>query len=266
MNAVALYFRYAGISIRSQLQYRASFIMQTLGHFLVTGTEFLAIWALFSRFENLKGWQLAEVAFFYGTVNLAFAIADSLTRGFDTVAELIKMGDFDRLLLRPRSTVLQLLGYELTLRRFGRFSQALVILVAAGVSLQVDWSVGKVVLLLFTILGAVCLFVGLWVLQATLAFWSTESLEILNTVTYGGVETAQYPLPIYLPWFRKFVTFDIPLACVNYCPVLAVVGKSDALGSPLWFQEAAPLAGCLFLFIALRIWRFGLRRYSSTGS
>ena len=90
MNGLALYFRYASISIRSQLQYRASFVMQTLGHFLGTGMEFLAIWALFSRFENLKGWQLAEVAFFYGTVNLAFAIADSVTRGFDIVAQLIK--------------------------------------------------------------------------------------------------------------------------------------------------------------------------------
>jgi ABC-2 type transport system permease protein len=266
MNGLALYFRYVSISVRSQLQYRASFLMQTLGHFLVTGMEFLAIWALFSRFENLKGWQLAEVAFFYGTVNLAFAVADSVTRGFDVVAQLIKAGDLDRLLLRPRSTVLQLLGYELTLRRFGRFSQALVILVVAGVSLGVGWSVGKVALLLFTISGAACLFIGLLVLQATLAFWSTESLEIVNTVTYGGVETAQYPLPIYLPWFRKFFTFVIPLACVNYFPVLAIVGKSDALGSPLWFQKAAPLAGLLFLFIALRVWRFGLRRYSSTGS
>ena len=240
--------------------------MQTLGHFLANGTEFLAIWALFSRFGNLKGWQLAEVAFFYATVHLAFAIADSLTRGFGRVAELIKMGDFDRLLLRPRSTVLQLLGYELTLRRFGRFCQALVILVAAGLSLGVAWSAGKFALLLFTVLGAVCLFVGLWVLQATLASWSTESLEILNTVTYGGVETAQYPLPIYLPWFRKFFTFVIPLACVNYFPVLPIIGKSDVLGSPPWLQKAAPLAGVLFLFIAMRVWRLGLRRYSSTGS
>ena len=48
-------------------------------------------------------------------------------------------------------------------------------------------------------------------LQATLAFWTTETLEIVNTVSYGGVETAQYPLSIYRPWFRHFFTFVVPL-------------------------------------------------------
>jgi ABC-type uncharacterized transport system permease subunit len=33
---------------------------------------------------------------------------------------MVKAGDFDRILLRPCSTVLQLLGQELTLRRVGR--------------------------------------------------------------------------------------------------------------------------------------------------
>ena len=33
---------------------------------------------------------------------------------------MVKSGDFDRLLLRPRSAALQLAGQELTLRRVGR--------------------------------------------------------------------------------------------------------------------------------------------------
>ena len=31
-----LYIRYLGISIRSQMQYRASFVMLTFGHFFIT--------------------------------------------------------------------------------------------------------------------------------------------------------------------------------------------------------------------------------------
>lgn len=266
MSGLRLYFRYIGISVRSQLQYRGSFVMQTLGHLTVTFAEFLAIWALFARFGSIKGWQLAEVAFFYGAVNTAFAIADSLTRGFDMAPQLVKMGDLDRYLLRPRSTVLQLLGYEFTLRRFGRFSQGVVILAVAASTLGVAWTAGKILLLLFTIAAAACLFMGLLILQATLAFWTTESLEIVNTVTYGGVETAQYPLPIYLPWFRKFFTFFIPLACVSYFPIVSIFGRSDPLGSPPWFRSVAPLAGVLFLGVALCAWRFGLRHYGSTGS
>ena len=36
---------------------------------------------------------------------------------------MVASGDFDRLLVRPRSTVLQLLGQELALRRLGRLVQ-----------------------------------------------------------------------------------------------------------------------------------------------
>ena len=51
LSAFYLYLRYIAISFRSQMQYRASFVMQSVGHFLITGIEFLGIWALFDRGE-----------------------------------------------------------------------------------------------------------------------------------------------------------------------------------------------------------------------
>lgn len=265
-DAFRLYLRYIGISFRSQMQYRASFVMQSVGHFLITGIEFLGIWALFDRFRSLQGWTLPEVALFYGVVNVAFAIADATSRGFDTFSGMVKRGDFDRLLLRPRSTALQLAGQELTLRRVGRFTQGLVVLLWAASVLDIPWSPAKTALAIAAILGGVCLFFGLIILQATLAFWTTETLEIMNTVTYGGVETAQYPLAIYRRWFRRFFTFIVPLACINYFPVLAILGRPDPLDIPRLLQWTAPAVGVAFLAMALQIWKIGVRHYHSTGS
>jgi len=73
-------------------------------------------------------------------------------------------------------------------------------------------------LLLAMIAGGACLFYGLFVIQAVMAFWTIETLEIMNTVTYGGTQTAQYPLTIYHPWLRRFFTFVVPLVCMNYIP------------------------------------------------
>ena len=115
-------------------------------------------------------------------------------------------------------------------------------------------------------MGGAFLFYGIIVLQATLAFWTTESLEIMNTMTYGGVQTAQYPLSIYRDWFRRFFTYVVPLAAVTYYPTLIVVGHADPLGSPAWVGWFSPLLGPLFFALALQAWRLGLRHYSSTGS
>jgi ABC-2 type transport system permease protein len=92
-----------------------------------------------------------------------------------------------------------------------------------------------------------------------------ESLEIANTLTYGGVEAAQYPLDIYGRWFRAFITFVVPLGCVSYYPVAAVLGHVDASGLAGW-RRLTPIFGFVFLGASIFGWRFGVRRYTSTGS
>ena len=266
MNTLHLYVRYLGVSVQSQMQYRMSFTLLTLGHFVVTATEFLAILVLFDRFGALEEWSLPEVAFFYGLVNVAFSLADAFAYGFDWFGNMVKSGDFDRLLLRPRSTALQLAGQELTLRRVGRLSQGLAILLWASATLDFGWTPDKVALLLGAVVGGAALFIGLMVLQATVAFWTTESLEIFNAITYGGVQTAQYPLAIYSSWFRRFFIFVVPLGTVSYLPSLAIMGRPDPLGSTLVVQYLSPVVGVVFLVLSLQVWKVGVRHYRSTGS
>lgn len=245
------------------MQYKASFIMLSIGSFIANGLEFFGVWALFDRFKNIRGWSLPEAALLYGMVNIAFSLSEAGARGFDMFGRMVKSGDFDRLLLRPRSTVLQLLGQELQLMRVGRLAQGLVVLIWAVSSLEIVWTPAKIVLLVSSVFGGACLFSGLFVLQATMAFWTVESLEIANTVTYGGVETAQFPISIYRPWMRGFFTFIIPLACINYFPALAILGKPGGYALLNW---SAPEIGIAFLLVTLQVWKLGVRHYCSTGS
>jgi ABC-2 type transport system permease protein len=266
MNALQLYGRYIAMSLKSQMQYKVSFWLQLIGHGLTTAIEFFGIWTLFSRFSQIGTWTLAEVALFYGMVNVSFACADALARGFDTFGRIIRAGDFDRLLLRPRSTVLQLLGIELTLKRLGRLTQGLTVLSWSLLTLNIPLSLSTLWLLGSAWIGSIALFVGIVIVQATITFWTIESLEIMNILTYGGVETAQYPFSIYSKWFQRFFTFLIPLACVSYFPLLAVLDKAAEVGVPLWVCYVSPIAGILFLMVSLKLWSIGERYYCSTGS
>lgn len=266
MNALRLYTRYASVSVRSQLQYRASVIMQSIGILSITGIEFLGILALFARFGQIRGWTLPEIALFYGMISISWALCDSLGRGFEICGQIIKAGDFDRVLLRPRSTVLQMLGHELTVRRVGRLAQGIAVLIYAFAALDVDWNVARVVLFVAAIIGTICVFLGLLVFQATASFWTVETMEAWNAFTYGGVTMAQYPLSIYRGWFRGLFMFVIPLGAASYLPGVAILGREDPLGTPAILQWLAPLVGPLFLAIALGVWRLGIRHYRSTGS
>jgi len=152
------------------------------------------------------------------------------------------------------------------LRRIGRFAQALAVLLWAAAALHVAWTPARVALLISAMLGGACLFVGLFVLQATLSFWTIETLEIVNAFTYGGVFAAQYPLSIYRLWFRRFFTTVVPLAAVSYFPALAILGRSHQSSLPVPLQWLSPLAGLVFLLVSLRLFHFGVRHYQSTGS
>lgn len=266
IDGLRLYCRYVGVSLRGQMQYPASFAMMTAGMFAVTSIEFAWVWALFARFGNIRGWTLPEVALLYGMVHIAFAIAEAAARGFDIFHRQVRLGDFDRLLLRPRSTVLQVMGMEFQLMRVGRLAQGLLVLAWSVRALDIALDPGRMILLIAAITGGGFLFSGLFVLQATLSFWSVESLEVVNTVTNGGVETGQFPLSIYRPGFRNLFIFVIPLATVNYLPALAICGKPDPLGLPVWLQWSSPLFGIAFFLLCLMVWQVGVRHYTSTGS
>jgi ABC-2 type transport system permease protein len=267
VGALGLYARYVAASIKGQMQYPASFVLLSIGQFLSTIVEFVGVWALFHRFESLHGFTLPQVALFYAAVNISFALADMLSRGFEVFGpQFVKTGEFDRLLLRPRAPLLQLLGYELRLTRLGRFLQGALILGVAVSLLDLAWDIRAVALFTAAIIGGVALFVGLVILQATLAFWTVESLEVANTLTYGGVFAAGYPIEIYSKWFREFFTFVVPLSCVAYFPIVGVLGIEDPLGTPWWFLWLSPLAGLLFLAAAVVMWRRGVRHYTSSGS
>lgn len=151
------------------------------------------------------------------------------------------------------------------LSRLGRLAQGSFVLVYALVALDLLRPSAELALMGAAIVGGACTFLGLFVLQATVAFWTVESLELFAIVTYGGVETAQYPLSIYTEGFRRFFTWVVPLAFANYVPGVVVLGRPEHLG-PEWLAWISPVIGVMFLVACLQAWRVGVRHYRSTGS
>ncbi|MDR0898581.1 MAG: ABC-2 family transporter protein [Oscillospiraceae bacterium] len=263
MHGFRLYFRLVGISLRSQWQYRANMILLTLSNVLGSGIEFLGLWALFGRFGALGGWTLWEAGLFYGIGNMAFALCEAFFREFDQFANYVREGGFDRVLLRPRSTVLQLMGAQVQLLRFGRFAQGLAVLVISISQLGLVWSAAQWMLLVMAIIGGALLFGGIIVLQAVSCFFTVESLEIWNSITFGGVYTIQYPLDVYHKLLKHFFMYVVPLAAINYWPCAVLLGHNYA---PAWLGWLAPFIGAGVFIASLGVWQLGVRHYRSTGS
>ena len=145
-----------GVSIRAQMQYRASFLLMSVGQFITTGVEMLGIWALFDRFGNLLPWTLPQVAFFYGVVKISFAFTDALARGFDLFGtQFVKTGNFDRVCAAAQHRIAARRSrIHVVSRR--PLLQGMIVLVWASQHLAIEWDIGRVALLAFTMLATFC--------------------------------------------------------------------------------------------------------------
>jgi ABC-2 type transport system permease protein len=267
-NIVSLYRRLVSVQIRSQMQYRTAFWLDVLGTMAIMLVNFLSLALIFDRFGNLAGWTLGEIAFLWGMVETAFGLMDLVFSGFDpgSFGRRIRQGTFDQLLLRPAGITLQVLGDNFILRRLGRISQGLVILAIAFSLTDIQWTLPKLLYLPFVLFGLICYFGGLFVMGSTITFWTVESIEVVNVLTYGGAEMIAYPMDIYPDWLRRTFTYILPTIFLNYYPALFFLDKPDPFGMPAFASYIAPLVGLAILMAALAFWRYGISHYQSTGT
>jgi ABC-2 type transport system permease protein len=262
------YFKLISIQLRSQLQYRASFLFDIFTSGLTTFIWFLSLALIFQRFDRLGGWSLGEVAFLYGIVEMAFGTMDMVFSGFDPshFGEKVRLGTFDQILLRPVNLTLQVLGSQFLIRRIGRIFQGVAVFAFSLALIQVEWTLGKLIYLPIVFTGLVAFFGGLFVIGATVTFWTVQPIELMNIFTYGGSEMMSYPMHIYKRWMQTFFTYIVPAIFLNYLPALYFLDKPNPTDLPEFTQFLSPLAGFGTLFIALQFWRFGVRNYQSTGT
>jgi ABC-2 type transport system permease protein len=234
--------------------------MMILGQFVVSFGYFVGLVFLFDRFGGLIGWNFAEVALCFGVSGTAFSLTCFVSRGFDVFQRYIRSGDFDRLLLRPRSLFLQVFCLELGSTQIGRAAQSFLVLLYA-ISRFESWSAARSLGVLLMVLSGVAIFTGVYMLGATVCFWTVKGLEFVNIFSDGGKEIASYPLTIFNKWMTRFFTFILPYACFNYLPLQYVAGRSNQLGYLLF-----PVLGMLFVLPCMAVWLWGLRHYVSTGS
>lgn len=252
--------------VRSQMQYRLSFALDLAFSTVLTSLDIATVWVLFAVNDSLGGFGGPEVLLMVGIGALAFPIADFVVGNVERLRIYVRSGLFDAVLLRPLSALGQLVAMDFAPRRTGRVLQGLAIYVVALTVAPVRWSVPVAALVVLAPLAGAVFFGSIFVASATVAFWWIDSGEIGNAFTYGGKDMAMYPMTVYGTLFRRIFAYGLGFAFVSYLPALAMLGRSDPLGTPDWLRWCSPLLSLIVAVVAGLFWRTGIRHYRSTGS
>ena len=266
MNTIRLYCRAMGIQIRSRLQYPASFVMQTLAQLVMEGGEFLALMLIIDRFDRLNQWMPGDLFFFYGLMSVTFYLTECFGRGITgAFPYMIRSGQLDTLLIRPRGVLTQVLCADADPRRISCIAVGLASMIIGSLKARVEWSFWKVLVLLESIGFGSLLIMGLFLIEASLVIHSVKSVELTNALTYGGRSACEYPIDIYPRPLRILFTVVAPFALVLHVPAAWILGK-PLYGWPAWTAFLCPLAGAVSFLIFYTVFRRALTFYRSTGS
>jgi len=251
---------------KSASQYRVSLMLTSFAQLLTTSLDLIAIVVIYSQVQTIADFTLPETLYLYGTTRLAFGLSDLFASGVENLATTIRLGNFDLVLIRPVSSLAQVLADQFTPKRFGKLFAPIITLGWAVNTLPVQWTVLKILVCIDTVVSGFFLYCALWVLTGCISFIAVDAQEVSNSFTYGSEFATEYPLQIFGRPLGLALTFVLPVAFVTWQPSLYVLGHADPFGLPGFLRFASPFAAAALSAIAALAWRACVRRYRSTGS
>lgn len=258
---IKLYFKYFAIQLKSLLEYKKSFIFSLVGQFFSSIFSILSIYFLFNKFGNIEGYTFTNVLICFIVSFVGFSIAECFFRGFDQFEKMISNGEFDRILTRPANLIFQVLASKIEFEKIGKALAATICLIFLFIFNPELLKIDNLFTICMMMIGTIIIYGSLFIMKGGITFFTTQSLEIMNIFTDGARDLAQYPLSIYHKYVRIFFTYILPLACVNYFPLLYVIRKTS---NKLYMLS--PVVSILFIIPCYIVWKIGVRKYKSTGS
>jgi ABC-2 type transport system permease protein len=248
--------------IKSRLAYRLDFAIDLAANLLAMGVQVAVLQAIFSQVSSLRGWSYEQVLFIYGFSLLPLGLFNIWSVNLYNFSErYIIEGHFDRVLLRPINPLAQILFEEFNISGLNEIALGAGIMAYAGARLQVAWGVLDVGALLLLIVTASLIFTGIFLGLTSVSFWAEDRLGLAPPV-YNIIRFSRYPMTIFSPLVRLFLTFVLPFAWVAFYPAAYFVGSAEFRRLGL----ITPLVGLAVFGLAYGIWQRGVRRYASTGT
>jgi ABC-2 type transport system permease protein len=257
-----LFFDYFTQYAKVRVSYRGDFFISLITSFAATIFGLAFVIVLFQKVPQLAGWRFEEVLFLYGFSLIPYGLFNVIsTNLYDFGNNYIIEGKFDRILLRPISSLFQILFETFRIESLQEVATGVFCVAWASVRLHTAWTPGKFALFLFFGICAGIIYISVFLILTAVSFWFEDRIgvhpPVWNVIAFG-----RYPLSIYSGVVQFFLCWIIPFGLASFYPSVRMLGRTV---SPE-YAPFVPVVAAAFFTIAISLWNLGTRHYSSTGS
>jgi ABC-2 type transport system permease protein len=257
-----LFFDYFSQYAKVRVSYRGDFFISLATSFAATVFALSFVVVLFKKVPQLGGWRFEEVLFLYGFSLIPYGIFNIISLNlYEFGSTYIIEGKFDRVLLRPISSLFQVLFETFRIESLQEVATGIFCMWWATHHLGLAWTPAKVAMLFFFGVCAGIIYISVFLILSTVSFWFEDRIgvhpPVWNVMAFG-----RYPLSIYSGVVQFFLCWIIPFGLASFYPSVRMLGRTVAPQ----YLSLVPVVAVVFLTIAISLWNFGTRHYSSTGT
>lgn len=257
-----LFFDYFTQYAKVRISYRGDFFISLITSFAATIFGLAFVIVLFQKVPQIAGWRFEEVLFLYGFSLIPYGLFNVIsTNLYEFGNNYIIEGKFDRILLRPISSLFQILFETFRIESLQEVATGIFCMTWASLHLHTAWTAGKIVMFLFFAGCAGVVYISVFLILTTASFWFEDRIgvhpPVWNLIAFG-----RYPLSIYSGMVQFFLCWIVPFGLVSFYPSVRLLGRSVLPE----YAGFVPLVAAGFLALAIFLWGLGTRHYSSTGS
>jgi ABC-2 type transport system permease protein len=200
--------------------------------------------------------------FLYGFSLIPYGLFNVISLNlYDFGSSHIIEGKFDRVLLRPVSSLFQVLFENIRIESFQEIFTGLLLVGWASRRVAFDWGPGEIVLLAVFALCGGLIYVSVFLMLTCVSFWMEDRIGV-HAPVWNLIAFGRYPLNIYSGAIQFFLSWIIPFGFASFYPTARLLGREEFRN----FAWGVPLVAAAFLALAITLWNEGVKRYSSTGS
>lgn len=243
--------QYLKNNIASAMEYRVSFIMQSVGMFLNDFAWIILWFLIFLNANNIKGWYYQDMLLLMSIITASYGLNAFIFGNWNRISEIIIRGELDFYMALPKPPLLHILISRANFSGLGDFAFGMVLLPFTGI----DLSKLPLYLLLMVLVQIISLCFMIIINSSTFFIGGTGKLQEL--MGWGVFTFSTYPFDIYEGAIKILLFTALPIGFMSGLPVTLLKGFS-------WINLGYMFAFTIFIFIAANaIFNIGLKRYES---
>ena len=252
--------------IKLRLSHIMAFRLGFFGPFFINTSYFLvqlfAFEAIYGHIDNIRGWGHGEILIFIGT----FSLIDSINMvicffGVISIPEKIQTGELDLYLTKPVNPLLRITFEKVNPGAIPLLLFSVCIIGYGVRESKISLSYANVIGYLVMVLLMTILFYDMELLLRCFAFF-VYSVNNLMKIENTAIDLCmKIPGIAFDGIYKLFFYIILPYGVIATLPTQALTGALSVKG--LFFGVVIV---CIFTFIALSFWIYGVHRYESASS